>query len=244
MFTSPAVIRLMTAAVLAGIAAGAQAGSLTVTPITVTLDNQTRGAALTVKNEGDEARVIQTELLHWTQKDGVDKQAPSRDILVNPPLSTLQPGQTQIVRIGLKREPDNAQEMAYRLYLTEVPPPSEHFTGLRVALRLGVPIYVSPKAKPSARLEWQAARTSSGGVLLTALNDGNRHLRVDSFKIIDPGTGKALGAWRQAFALLAGQTRPFSLARPAGWPGGQVNVHANTADGPSETRVEVPLPAR
>lgn len=239
MFTRSAITRLLTAAALAGIAVGAQAGSLTVTPVTVTLDGQTRSVALTVNNEGDEARVIQTELVRWTQKDGADQYTPSHDILVNPPLATLQPGQTQVVRIGLRRKVDHAQELTYRLYLTEVPPPGEHVTGLRVALRLSVPIYVSPQVKPSASLEWQAAR-AKGGLLLTLLNEGNRHVRVDSFRITDPATGRALGALRSAFALLAGQARRFSLALPAGWTGRQVNVLINTAEGPAETRVDVP----
>ncbi len=242
MFTRSAVTRLMTAGLVAGgIVAGAQAGSLTVTPVIVTLDDKTHSAALTVKNEGSETRVVQTELLRWTQKNGADVQTPSRDILVNPPMATLQPGQSQTVRIGLKREADNAQELAYRLYLTEVPPPSEGFTGLRVALRLGVPIYVSPKAKPSARVGWQAARAPNGALLLTMLNDGNSHLRVDSFKITDPGTGRALGELRSApFTMLAGQARRYSLALPPGWPGRQVNVLTNTAEGPAEARIDVP----
>lgn len=240
MFRGSAITRLLTAAILAGMAAGAQAGALTVTPVTVTLDGQTRSVALTVRNEGDEARVIQTELVRWTQKDGADQYTPSQDILVNPPLSTLQPGQTQVVRIGLRRKVDHAQELTYRLYLTEVPPPSEHVTGLRVALRLSVPIYVSPQVKPSASLEWQAARAANGKLLLTMRNEGNRHVRVDSFSITDPATGRALGALRSAFALLAGQARRFSLALPAGWTGRQVNVLTNTAEGPAETRVDLP----
>ncbi len=236
------VTGVMAVCVLAGsVAAGAQAGTLTVTPIIVTLDHRSHSAALTVKNEGNETRVIQAELLRWTQKNGADVQTPSRDILVNPPLATLQPGQSQVVRIGLKRAADNTQELAYRLYLTEVPPPSEHFTGLRIVLRLGVPIYVVPKATLSARLGWQAARARNGELLLTVLNDGNRHMRVDSFKIVDPGTGRTLGASRPVpFTLLAGQARQYSLALPVGWPGNQLTMLTNTGDGPTETRVDVP----
>ncbi len=236
------ITRVMAAGVLAAsVAASAQAGSLTVTPIIVTLDYRTHSTALTIKNEGSETRVIQTELLRWTQKNGADVQTPSRDILVNPPLATLQPGQSQVVRIGLKRAADNAQELAYRLYLTEVPPPSEHSTGLRIALRLGVPIYVAPRLTPSARLGWQAARSQNGALLLTVLNNGNRHLRVDSFRIVDPGSGRTLGASRPVpFTLLAGQSRLYSLALPAGWLGRQVTMLTNTGDGPAETRVDVP----
>ncbi|HEY5995208.1 MAG TPA: fimbria/pilus periplasmic chaperone [Gallionellaceae bacterium] len=244
MSTGSAVGRLITALVFAGAATGVQAGSLTVNPVVVTLDDKTHSAALTIKNEGSEVRVIQTELLRWTQKDGADVQTPSRDMLINPPLATLQPGQTQTVRIGLRRQVDNAQELAYRLYLTEIPSPGEHFTGLRIALRLGVPIYVSPKARPDARLGWQATRAPNGALMLTLLNNGNRHLRVDRFKVIDPGTGRELGASRPGpFTLLAGQARRYSLALPAGWAGGRVSMLTTTADGSDETRVEVPGPA-
>ena len=41
---------------------------------------------------------------------------------------------TQIIRIGLNRRVDKTQELAYRLYISEVPPPpKEGFTGLRIA---------------------------------------------------------------------------------------------------------------
>lgn len=245
MVIGSAVTRLMAAVVLAGgIAAGAQAGSLTVTPLIVTLDDKTHSATLTIRNEGSEVRVIQTELLRWTQNNGADVQTPSGDILVNPPLATLQPGQSQTVRIGLKRKADNEQELAYRLYVTEVPPPSQSVTGLRVVVRLGVPVYVSPKARTSAKLGWQAARAQNGALLLTVLNDGNRHLRVDSFKIVDPGSGVALGTWGSGpFTLLAGQARRYSLVLPAKWAGKEVKLLTNTADGPAEARVEVRGPA-
>ncbi len=245
MLAGPSVTRVITAAALAGgIAAGAQAGSLTVTPVIVTLNDRTHSAALTIKNEGDEARVMQTEVVRWTQQNGADVQAPTSDMVVNPPLAMLQPGQTQTIRIGLRRNADYAQELAYRLYVTEVPPPSEFATGLRVALRLGVPVYVSPRAKTSARLWWQAARAPNGQLLLTGLNDGNRHLRVNSFTVIDPVTGRALGALRSAVTLLAGQAHRFSLVLPAGWPGRRVKVLANTADGPAEAGVDVSGSAR
>ncbi len=240
-----AVARLVMAAALAGgLITGAQAGSLMVDPVIINLDSRSHSATLTIKNDGNEARVIQTELLRWTQKNGANVETPSRDMVVNPPLATVQPGQTQIIRLGMKRNADYAQELAYRLYVTEVSPPSMFSTGVHVALRLGIPIYVSPRTKASARLWWQAARNPNGALLLTALNDGNRHVRVDNFIIIDPGTGHPLGRLRSVFALLAGQARRFSLALPAGWPGRQVKVLANTADGPAETTVNVTGPAR
>lgn len=247
MFTATIVSRLMTLALLAlGIAATAQAASLSVTPVHVTLDGKKHSAALTLRNEGRESRVIQTELLRWTQENGENVHTPSRDILVNPPIVTLRPGRSQVIRIGLNRKADKTQELAYRLYISEVPPPpKEGFTGLRIALRLGVPVFVAPAAKPVSRLEWKAARSPEGMLQLTMLNNGNRHIRLNTLKVSDPLNGQQLAELnRPQHTLLAGQTRQISLPLPPGWEGRRVTLRAGAEnDGAAETQIELEQPA-
>ncbi len=242
MFTAPSVPRSMIAALLAiGIFSPvAQASSLSVTPVSVTLEEHKRSAALTLKNEGNETRVIQTELLRWTQQNGENVHTPTRDLLVNPPIVTLKPGQTQIIRIGLKRETDKSQELAYRLYVSEVPPPPrEGFTGLRIALRLGIPVFVAPNGKLcSGSLSWRASLDSDGILQLTLLNRGNSHLSLNSIKVSDPVTGQQLAKSEQPpFTLLAGQSRQISQALPANWRGTQLSVVVGTDNGLVETKL-------
>lgn len=247
MFTVSSVLRLTSAALLAfGITVSAQAASLSISPVLVTLDENSHSAALTLKNESNETRVIQTELLRWTQENGENIHTTSRDILANPPIATLRPGQTQIIRIGLNRKVDKTQELAYRLYVSEVPPPpKEGFTGLRIALRLGIAVFVSPKAKLVDKLEWTAARNPEGALQLTLLNSGNHHMRLTSLKLRDPGNGQQLAEWQQPqFTLLAGQTRQLSLTLPAGWQGRQLSLLAETEAGSTETQVELAQPAK
>lgn len=247
MFIVSSVLRLMSASLLSLlVTATAQAASLSISPILVTLDEKKHSAALTLKNESNEPKVIQTELLRWTQEDGENIYTPSRDILTNPPIAKLQPGQTQVIRIGLNRKADKAQELAYRLYISEVPPPpKEGFTGLRIALRLGLAVFVSPKANPIDKLEWKAARDPDGTLQLTLLNRGNRHMGLTSLKARDPDSGQQLAEWRQEPAtLLAGQTRRIAVPLPSGWQNKQLSLVAGTDEGLSETRVEVEQPAR
>jgi fimbrial chaperone protein len=238
--------RLLVGLLCVGLSASALASSLSISPIVATLDEKKHSAALTLKNEGDEAKVIQTELLNWTQENGENVYTPSRDILVNPPIATLQPGQTQVIRIGLNRKVDMAQELAYRLYISEVPPPpKEGFSGLRIALRFGVAVFVSPKAKPIDKLDWQAARNPEGVLLLTLRNSGNRHMRLTSLKVNDPGNGQQLAEWQPSPAtLFAGQARQISLPLPPNWQGKQLGLVAGTEDGLTETRIELDQSAR
>ena len=242
---------MIIALLAAGTTAGAQAASLSVTPVLITMDAEKQTAALTLKNEGSESRVIQTELLRWTQKNGENIHTSSHDLLVNAPIATLRPGQTQIIRIGLNRKADKEQELAYRLYVSEVPPPpKEGFTGLRIALRLGIPVFVSPKAKLWGSLNWKSTRDPDGAVQLTILNNGNHHLLLNSIKVSDPGNGRQLAESHQApFTLLAGQARQISMPLPANWQGSQLSVVASTENGSAETilvetKVELEQPAK
>ncbi len=247
MLTVSSASRLMAAALLSlAVTATAQAASLSISPVLVTLNEKKHTAALTLKNESSEAKVIQTELLRWTQENGENTYTPSRDILANPPIAKLQPGQTQVIRIGLNRKADKTQELAYRLYISEVPPPpKEGFTGLRIALRLGLAVFVSPKASPIDKAEWKAARSPEGTLELTLLNSGNRHMRLTSLKVRDPGSGRQLAEWQQeAATLLAGQTRRITLTLPPDWQGEQLGLVAGTDEGLAETRVELEQSAR
>jgi fimbrial chaperone protein len=247
MFTVSSVLRLIAASLLSLlVTATAQAASLSISPILVMLNEKKHSAALTLKNESDEPKVIQTELLRWTQENGENVYTPSRDILTNPPIAKLQPGQTQVIRIGLNRKADKVQELAYRLYISEVPPPpKEGFTGLRIALRLGLAVFVSPKADLVDRLEWKATRESDGALQLTLLNSGNRHMRLTSLKVRDPGNGQQLAEWQQEPAtLLAGQTRRITLPLPPEWQNTQLSLVAGTDEGLAETRIELEQPAR
>ena len=236
-----ALRQLLAGLLLTGVATSTLAASLSISPVTVTLDEKTRSAALTLKNEGSESRVIQSELLRWTQNNGENIHTPSRDLLLNPPIVTLQPGQTQIIRVGLNRKADKVQELAYRLYISEVPPPpKEGFTGLRIALRFGIPVFVSPKAQPSSRLSWKATRTPKGLLQLTLLNAGNHHLRLNSVKVSDTVSGLQLAELQQSqLTVLAGQSRQIVLSLPDGWQGRQLSLVSGTEEGLVESKIEL-----
>lgn len=163
----------------------AHAGSFSVNPVRVELSGQTKVAALSVHNTGEAPASIQLQLLQWIQQGGEELYSPTTELLATPPIFTLLPGESQVIRIGLRRPPDLDTELAYRLILQEIPPPSpDNFQGLRVALRLSLPVFVAPmEIKPQAALRWEARRLSSGGVALTAVNNGTAHGQVTQLSL-------------------------------------------------------------
>jgi fimbrial chaperone protein len=192
------MVRRFATFVLAALAAAtwlppASAGSFSISPLRVDLSRTTSTAALTVRNEADGEVVVQVETLQWSQADGQDVLDPTRDLIVSPAVFTLPAQSTQLVRVALRRDPDARRELSYRLVVQEVPPaPSPDFTGLQVALRMSLPVFVAALTPAPARLEWSAAREPGGALVVVARNPSDTHARVLSFSVV-PATGTAAG---------------------------------------------------
>ena len=191
------------------------AGSFQVNPIRVDMTKGATTAAITVRNDGEEPIVVQSSVVKWTQDNGQEVYAPTSEALVTPPIMTVPPGGEQIVRVGLRRGPDPQRELAYRLYLQEVPPPPKPgFTGLQVALRVGLPVFVAPGAPGIRRLEWSAQIGQDGAIRLAAQNTGNAHVQITDFELRLPGAGEPIAHESTLAYVLAGQRRQWTLPAP------------------------------
>jgi fimbrial chaperone protein len=190
----------------------ASAGTFTISPLRVELSAEAATAAVTVRNEEDMPALIQVDTQLWTQASGEERLEATHDVLVSPAVFTLPPKGSQLVRVALRRDPDGARELSYRLILQEVPPEaSPEFTGLRVALRLSVPVFVSPAITAKPDLAWSAARNGRGAIVLRADNSGGAHARVLSFTLTpESGQGPVLQD-SVATYVLPGQYRTWTL---------------------------------
>ncbi len=207
--------RHLLAWVLGAACAGpALAGSFGVSPVRLTLAAGRGAVALTVRNTGPEACVIQLDLQAWSQRDGVDVLEPTRELLANPPLFALAPGGVQIVRVGLRgRAPDAQRELAYRLLLKEVPQPATPSDkGLRMALNVSLPVFVLPIAPAAPDLHWSARRTDGPHrTALAAVNSGNAHVQLNGVRL----AGGAPAAPAVTGYLLPGQRRAWAIDHDA-----------------------------
>jgi fimbrial chaperone protein len=211
------------------------AGSLSVTPIRIELSSAQRSVALTVRNEGDQPTVVQGQLVSWSQADNDDRLDPTTDILASPPIFTVAPGASQILRIALRRPPDAAVERSYRVLVTEVPgKPQPGFTGAQFALKISLPIFVEASgAKTSPHLEWSGVRTGNGELALTAANTGTRHIQVQAVEVTREGSdpdARFAGLWY----ILPGQRRTVTIAPIDGRTiaADRVQIKAETDAGP------------
>jgi fimbrial chaperone protein len=197
------------------------AGTLSLAPVRFSLSATQPIGALTVRNDGDQATVVQLDVADWSQVDGKDFYGATADILATPPIFTIPAGGSQLVRVGLRRAIDTTREASYRVFLQEVPPPSSQTSGLRVAMRVGVPVFVSPMAAEGAPLEpaplalrWRLD-AGDGKVRLALANDSDRHVQLLEIALWSADGSRMLLTQAAASYVLAGQAGEWQLALPS-----------------------------
>ncbi|WP_167737578.1 fimbrial biogenesis chaperone [Sphingomonas parva] len=160
----------------AGLSAPAAAGTLQIDPVRLEIGKARKTASLTVRNVEDAPVTIQAHALGWSQQDGGDTYQESAAVIVSPPIFTVPPGGTQIVRVGLRNPA--ASEGAYRLIVEEVPEAAVG-TGVRVALRLDIPLYAGLQPGKPGELAWSVWRDAQRGWIAEAANRGSGYVRVE-----------------------------------------------------------------
>lgn len=178
------------------LAGQATAAGVQISPTRVNLDGERRVVALTLDNASDREISFQTELAEWTQTEEGDHYEPTSELLVTPPIFTVPAGEQQILRVGLRRPPEQDRELSYRLFIQELPESTpEDFTGLQVVLRMSLPVFVAPAGgKPDHDLSWRLGYDDGGQPRLEVRNRGNGHAQISNLALqlgdrrIEPGS--------------------------------------------------------
>jgi fimbrial chaperone protein len=193
----------------------AKAGSFSVSPLRIDFSSVAKTGALTVRSQQDGDVMLEVQVMLWEQVDGKDRLTPTRDVLVSPVVFSLPPNGSQLVRVALQRPVDPQRELSYRLILAEVPPQVQQgFTGLNVALRMSLPIFVAAIAATEPAIEWTAMRRPGGALDVVARNSGNAHARVLNFSVAPIADTDEPVREQVAAYILPDQVRTWTLDIP------------------------------
>lgn len=212
--------------------------AIEVAPVTADLLPGQLTTSISIRNRSTTETSVQIRAFAWNQAGGQDQLLETRDLAVGPPFATIQPGQTQIIRVVL-RTPAKGREQAYRILIDQLPPPPERGT-VQVALRLSVPIFAQPQAAVAPDLSFKVVAAASGTELI-GTNNGSRRARVIEPRLRQGGgLTMALQANANPY-ILPGATRRW---RVEGVPGGMrlgstVELEAKGDNGPIAQAVPV-----
>lgn len=199
---------LIAALIGPGAAVPAIAGSFQVNPVNIELPAGRSSTSVTLRNNSRDPVSIRVVAMKWTQENGADVYTPGKELIVSPPIFTIKGGATQLVRLGLRGENVGS---AYRVIFEEIPSRKPEGSGIQVALRLNLPLYVLEE-KGEPRVSWKALRSADGELVLEARNDGTRHAQFVEISTVDARGNKVMLS-RQMGVVLPGSSRQWKTGR-------------------------------
>ncbi|MGI9264333.1 MAG: fimbrial biogenesis chaperone [Gammaproteobacteria bacterium] len=193
-----------------------QAATVAVVPVRVEMETGVRSATITLSNEGSAATSIQADISEWTQdEDGRDVFSDTDDIIAVPGIFEIPPGGKQIVRIGLLSDVAGPLEKSYRVFLTEIAQAGESMegSGLRIRLRLSVPLFIQSTEEANPVLKLVRADMEDDALAVVLHNEGNQHVQIRSLTTKSSAYDRQSDTVTRTSAyLLPGTARKFKLA--------------------------------
>lgn len=206
----------------------AQGQALTVMPVHVQMPPGQKAAVLSVTNAGSVETAVQIRAYGWAQPDGNDQLTATDAIAVSPPIATIAPGATQVIRLILRRVPEQ-QEDTYRILVDQIPPPARQGI-VNVVLRLSIPIFVQPKSPAVSHMQFHLERNAQQS-LLAVSNDGSVHEALHGLELGTDDGQKVETGFSGSQYILAGATRQWLImTKQLGQPAGgslRVTVHSD-----------------
>jgi fimbrial chaperone protein len=217
-------------------ATGAAGATLGVSPTRLELAPGQPAATLTVTNSGDAPPLLQVETFAWRAGTATAELEPTRAILAVPAMLELAPGERAVVRVARRSNATPEVEETYRVLVSEVPREEPGVGGVRLALRMSLPVFVTP---PGARAEprWSIER-GAGGPSLVVVNTGRAHLHVRRLELV--GSGRPIPLGDGPVYVLAGREHRWSLAGARLEGARALSVRAETNLG----ELDLEIPAR
>ena len=189
------------------------ATQLKVSPLRLNLSAQQPMTVLRLGNMGQETVLLHLKLQQWSHPDGQDSFQKTRDILLNPMIFRMAPGEEQIVRIGLPRKIAAGQEGAYRLFIKEVDDDTKTVKdAISTKLNISLPVFIAPESAVEPRLHWRLEESSLSHYTLSVQNSGNLHAEVSDIALLRQD-GQAVNSIDRRVYVLPGQARQWQIPR-------------------------------
>lgn len=174
--------------------------TLGIAPLRVEIEGGSAGATVRLTNSSSHALPVQARLFSWTQENGEDVYAPSNELVVSPSITSIPPGQTQIVRV-LRKGAASPGEKRYRLAVDQLPDPSLARPGQALTrIRFTLPVFVDREKAPPAAFTWRLANDR-----IELVNNGGATARVLDLQVIGQD-GRLVPVERNALRYVLGNS--------------------------------------
>ncbi|MEO8454785.1 MAG: molecular chaperone [Sphingomicrobium sp.] len=221
-------------------AAGANAATLTIAPVSVILDSGQTSAVIEVKNSEPNPVTVQARIYGWSQAGNEDVLAPTSDIVMSPPIATIAAGGSQTLRLLLRpgAQAGTDRERHYRILLDEIPDANARRGRVSFAMRSSIPVFVMRPQPPTPSLGWRATRDGDGQVVITATNSAAVYDRIFELTatLNDGSVRNGVLRGTNAYVLPHAQ-RQWVI--PGGHGTGPIRLNITTRNGKTEQNLSI-----
>jgi fimbrial chaperone protein len=201
-----------------------------VKPVKISISADHRIAQIAFSSLNARVVVFDITAQRWTQDQNKDRLAPAPDVLVIPPVFSIAPYGTTLLRVAFRRPPAaQSSEQSYKIVITEVLKPSDR---ARPPVSIVVPLFV-PAQTHAGSVTYSLRAPANGQAALIVSNTSTAHVYIGKAALSSGGkqiyTG-VLGAY-----VLAGATRSFPITlnrAPAAQP---IDLEFADDDGESQS---------
>ncbi|MHA1553069.1 MAG: fimbrial biogenesis chaperone [Alphaproteobacteria bacterium] len=229
------LLKACLAAVFATVATPGHTSSIRITPVLIEAPAQVRAAQITLQNLDGRSVNVQFRVFRWSQVDGKEQLAPTRDVVVSPPMARLTPNAQQIVRIIRTSNQAITREESYRVLVDELPD-IQRANGKQInfVVRYSIPVFFGDFVPEVGDLQW-AISQDADGVRLRATNSSGRRVRISDIELVNAaGQRLAVRAGLLGY-VLAGASANWRLKVPADHlavSGSRIEILATSDSGP------------
>ncbi|MBS0236763.1 MAG: molecular chaperone [Proteobacteria bacterium] len=160
----------------------------TISPVTLHIENS-KFSALSISNNGEHRAAFQVEVKLWSQNEGTDVFQDTDDFIITPVIFFLEPGNTQQVRLGFRKEIALDIEQTYRLFLREILPQDKKKRSNEISMQFNfsIPIFIQPKEQYSPNLACTYKGIKKNNIEIKCTNSGNTYQFIKNLDIQEYG---------------------------------------------------------
>jgi fimbrial chaperone protein len=124
--------------------------------------------------------------LSWTQVDDQDVQVETNDIVITPPIVSIQPKSAQVFRAALFKASAHLAEQSYRIVLDDISEDvaEKSANGLSFRFSHNLPLFYAPLISVDS-VVWSVCESHVAGKSCFLMeNKGNRHVKIIKFSAL------------------------------------------------------------
>ncbi|MFJ3054703.1 molecular chaperone [Herbaspirillum sp. NPDC087042] len=226
----------MACLVSAGGIQAALASNFEIAPVVLELSSSRTAGVVKIVNNDNHVVSLQIRAFDWNQVDSKDDLQPTQNLIISPPVFSLAPGASQVIRVVSKQAAGNS-EIAFRLLIDEIPSAAEGAT-INFKFRISMPVFIAANGQAKTQLDYQLR--AGKPARLQVLNTGNRRSRLLDLMLTLPN-GKTIKAPAGSNPYtLAGVTRQYVIDTETPLAtGSKVKLSANSDTGPIDAELTV-----